>query len=246
MKKILSIVLVVVAILALAAGCGSKFDPAKKSEGVLTYAQYAAAELETAVVIEAYVQAKQSWWNDQAVLYLQDPDGAYFAYNATVSQEDYNKLVVGTKVKVSGTKTAWSGEVELNTGATVEILTDGTWVATPIDLTSKLASDDLINYQNQFFPVKGAKVVAKDDGVSPFYYGWDNSGVDTADADLYFDVEVNGATYSFVIEYYLCNENSDAYKAVQALHVGDIITVEGFLYWYNGANPHITKVTVTG
>jgi hypothetical protein len=30
---------------------------------------------------------------------------------------------------------------------------------------------------------------------------------------------------------------------VEALQVGDVIDAEGFLYWYNGANPHITKVT---
>ena len=32
-----------------------------KSEGVMTYAEYAAAELDAEVVIECYVQATQSW-----------------------------------------------------------------------------------------------------------------------------------------------------------------------------------------
>jgi hypothetical protein len=32
------------------------------------------------------------------------------------------------------------------------------------------------------------------------------------------------------------------YKAVKGLRVGDKIDLEGFLYWYNGANPHITSV----
>ncbi len=38
--------------------------------------------------------------------------------------------------------------------------------------------------------------------------------------------------------------DSDVYKAIEALNVGDVIDVEGFLYWYNGAQPHITSVTV--
>ena len=38
--------------------------------------------------------------------------------------------------------------------------------------------------------------------------------------------------------------DSDVYKAVEALQVGDTINVEGFLYWYNGAQPHLTSVTV--
>ena len=41
----------------------------EKSEGVMTYEEYMAADLDSEVVIEAYVQAKQSWWEDKATLY---------------------------------------------------------------------------------------------------------------------------------------------------------------------------------
>lgn len=44
----------------------------EKSEGVMTYEEYMAADLDSEVVIEAYVQAKQSWWEDKATLYTQD------------------------------------------------------------------------------------------------------------------------------------------------------------------------------
>ena len=77
----------------------------EKSEGVMTYEEYMAADLDSEVVIEAYVQAKQSWWEDKATLYTQDQDGAYFIYNAACSEEDYAKLVPGTKIKVTGYKT---------------------------------------------------------------------------------------------------------------------------------------------
>ena len=40
----------------------------EKSEGVMTYEEYMAADLDSEVVIEAYVQAKQSWWEDKATL----------------------------------------------------------------------------------------------------------------------------------------------------------------------------------
>ena len=36
-------------------------DADVKSEGVMTHEEYLAAELDTEVVIETYVQAKQSW-----------------------------------------------------------------------------------------------------------------------------------------------------------------------------------------
>ena len=67
-------------------------DPAAKSEGVMTYQEYMDAELESEVDIEAYVQAKQSWWEDKATIYAADPDGAYFIYNANVSEDLYKEL----------------------------------------------------------------------------------------------------------------------------------------------------------
>ena len=73
-------------------------------------------------------------------------------------------------------------------------------------------------------------------------YKWDGSGQDGD--DLYFNVSVNGATYTFTVESYLCDGSTDVYKAVKNLKVGDVVDMEGFLYWYEGVNPHITSVTV--
>ena len=42
-----------------------------------------------------------------------DEDGAYFVYNAECSEEDYEKLVEGQKIKVTGYKSEWSGEIEI-------------------------------------------------------------------------------------------------------------------------------------
>ena len=80
MKKSFIATLALTLVLALT-GCGNgdAADPAQdvKSEGVMTYAEYEAAALDTQVVIEAYVQAKQSWWENQATVYAQDKEGAY-------------------------------------------------------------------------------------------------------------------------------------------------------------------------
>ena len=43
-------------------------EEASKSEGVLNYEEYMAAELDSEVVVETYVQAKQSWWEDKATV----------------------------------------------------------------------------------------------------------------------------------------------------------------------------------
>lgn len=215
-----------------------------KSEGVMTYDEYVAAALDSEVVIEAYVQAKQSWWEDQATVYAQDKDGAYFLYNMACSEEDYAKLTTGTKIKVTGYKSEWSGEVEI-IDATFEI-EDGNYVAAAEDVTSLLGSDDLIDHQNKFVTFKGMTVEAagQDDAGNDvaFLYNWDGSGQEGD--DLYFNVSLNGETYTFTVESYLCDSSTDVYKAVQGLNIGDTVDMEGFLYWYEGVNPHITSVTV--
>lgn len=251
MKKIISL-LMTLALVFACVGCGSSggSDTGNtnsadaedtKSEGVMTYDEYAAAALDTEVVIEAYVQAKQSWWEDKATVYAQDKDGAYFLYNMTCSEEDYAKLTTGTKIKVTGYKAEWSGEVEI-IEATFEI-EDGNYVATAEDVTSLLGSDDLINHQNKFVSFKGMTVEAAEQGSdAAFLYNWDGSGQEGD--DLYFNVSLNGETYTFTVESYLCDKSTDVYKAVQGLNVGDTVDMEGFLYWYEGVNPHITSVTV--
>ena len=71
-----------------------------KSEGVMTYAEYAAAEMDAEVVIECYVQATQSWWDNKITVYAADQEGAYFLYELACSEEDAAKMVPGTKIKV--------------------------------------------------------------------------------------------------------------------------------------------------
>ncbi len=239
MKKFLSLALVSALVLSLAA-CGNSD---KKGAGVMTYSEYAAAALDSEVTIETYVQGKQSWWDDKATVYLQDEDGAYFCYNMACSEADYAKLTDGQKIRVHGFKSEWSGEVEI-VDATFEVI-DGTWTATPVDVTADLGTDDLINKQNQLVSFTGMKVEASKDANGndvAFLYKWDGSGEEGD--DLYFNVSVNGQTYNFTVESYLCDKDSEVYKAVKELKIGDTVDMEGFLYWYEGANPHITKVTV--
>lgn len=211
---------------------------------VMSYADYVAAPLDSQVVVETYVQAKQSWWEDKATFYTQDKDGAYFIYDMPCSEEDYEKLVPGTKIKVTGYKAEWSGEFEI-VDAEFEIQ-DGSYIAEAEDITSLLGKDELIDHQNKFVSFKGMTVEAagKDDAGNdvPFLYSWDGSGQDGD--DLYFNVSLDGETYTFTVESYLCDNTTDVYKAVKELKIGDTVDMEGFLYWYEGVNPHITSVTV--
>ncbi|MBE6611391.1 MAG: hypothetical protein E7632_02760 [Ruminococcaceae bacterium] len=230
MKRILAVAMALVLALALVACGGSKGPDTTKGEGVMTYAEYDAAELQAEVVVETYVQGKQSWWDNKGTFYTQDGEGGYFIYEMPCTEEEYNKLVPGTKIRVKGFKAEFNGEIEIADVESFEIL-EGTWVADAMDATALLGTDDLIKHQNKLCAFKGLTVEAVE-------YKNGEPG-----DDIYVTLGLNGASYSFCVEVYLTGTESDVYKTVGALAVGDTVDVEAFLYWYQGANPHITKIT---
>ena len=238
MKKLIALFLALLMVFALAGCAGKTADVFAKSEGTMTYAEYAAAAVDSEVTIEAFVQAKQSWWDNKATVYAVDKDGGYFLYNMACSEADYEKLTKGAKIKVTGYKAEWAGEVEI-IDATFEVL-EGSYVAEAVDATAWLGTDELINHQNEKVAFTGLTVEAYDESGAAFAYKNDAEKTD----DLYFKASYNGQTYDFCVEFYLRGQDTDVYKAVEALNVGDTIDVEGFLYWYEGANPHVTSVTV--
>ena len=204
---------------------------------VMTYEEYAAIEVVQGgelvpVVLETYVQGHQAWWDNKITVYCQSPDGAYFLYELACSEEDAAKLVPGTKIRVSGDKTVWSGEIEIM-NATFEFVEGGdTYIAEALDVTELLGTDELIAHQNEFVAFNGMTVEAIE-------YKNGEPG-----DDIYVTLGYNGASYDFCVEVYLTGSDSDVYTTVGTLNVGDVVNVEGFLYWYEGVNPHITSITV--
>ena len=253
MKKFLTLLLALVMALSIV-GCGKTEnqtdDKDTPDEGgdaavtVMTHAEFDAAAVDSPVTVETYIQARQGWWEKDgagvATFYTQADDGAYFLYNMPCTKEDYDAVLVeGAKIRVSGYKTEWEGEVEI-IDATWEVLDGDTKTYEALDVTSLLGTDELIAHQNEKVAFKGMTVAASNDAGAPFLYNWDGSG--SEGDDLYFNVTLNDTTYTFVVESYLCGPGSDVYEAVKGLNVGDVVDMEGFLYWYNGANPHITSV----
>lgn len=223
MKKLLTVLLT----LAMLCGCVAM------AENVMTYADYANAALDSEVTVECYVQDTQSWWDNKITVYAQDQDGAYFLYELACSEEDAAKLVPGTKIKVTGYKGEWAGEVEI-IDATFEFVEGESFIAEPMDVTALLGTDDLIAHQNKKVVFKGMTI----DSIS--YKNKDNDPKD----DIYVTASVNGQTCSFCVEAYLTGPDTEVYQTVSELKEGDVVDIEAFLYWYEGANPHITAVTV--
>lgn len=245
MNKFVKMSTVFAAASVLALGAGMSAMASEGAGEVMSYEEYAAAELDSEVTVETYVQAKQSWWEDKATVYTQDENGAYFIYELACPEADYELLVPGTKIRVNGYKSEWSGEVEI-VDATFEILDAEPYIAEAKDVTELLGTEELIDYQNQFvtFTAMTIEAAGKDDADQDvaFLYNWDGSGEEGN--DLYFKASKDGETFTFTVESYLCDKDSEVYSAVKNLAIGDIVDLEGFLYWYEGANPHITAVTV--
>ena len=243
-----------------------------EASGVMTYEEYVNAETGTLVTVEAYVQGKQEWYEDNkevgtdtVTIYAQDKDGGYFFYDVPCSKSDYARLKPGVKIRFTGYKSEWAGEDEIVADDldSIEILDEKPYLPKAIDVTEIMADEDeLYKHLNQKVSFKGMTVepasVVEEETESAaggksktkakeapaFLYGWDGSG--SEGDDLYFEASVDGETYSFVIESYLCDKDSDVYKAVENLKVGDKIDMEGFLYWYEEPLPHITSVVVEG
>ena len=184
------------------------------------------------VTIEAYVQAKQGWWNNQAVVYLQTSKGGFFVYSLPCTEAEYAELVAGTKVRVTGTKAIYNGMHEINPASSFEIVVGDTYVATAIDVTNKLGNEtELTKYQ-------GMLVKFTDMTVTGITYKNGEPG-----DDIYVALEKDGAEYSFTVEVYLTGTDTAVYTDVGALEVGDVIDVEGYMQWWNALDLHIIKVT---
>ena len=216
---------------------------------IMEYDEYLTAEVDDPVCLDVYVQAKQAWWDNKATIYAQcsEEGGGVFIYEMPISEEDYEALVPGTKIRVNGFKKIWpevDGEVEI-VDAEYSVLDEEPQVFEAIDATEFLGTDTLVDYQNCYVSFKDMTVEATKDAEgneAAYIYNWDGSGTDGD--DLYFNVSKDGTTYTFTVESYLTGAGTDVYEAVKALEVGQTVDLEGFLYWYEGANPHITSVTV--
>ena len=213
-------------------------DTLAKGEGAMSYEDYSAAAPESPVVIEAYVQACQEWWEDTISVYAQDGAGGYFIYDMACSEKEAERLIPGQKIRVTGVKSVEGGEAEI-LDASFEIL-KGNYLFPAVDVTELLDREELIEHQNQYVSFRGLTIEAYDDSGAAFAYKDPDGMTD----DLYFKASRNGKIYEFCVEFYLCGKETGVYKAVEALQAGNLVDLEGFLYWDEGANPHITSVTV--
>ncbi len=224
--------------------CGLKAAPAgTKPEGVMTYDEYVAAAADSEVTVEGYIQqAAFNADNGFVNLFLADGDAAYFIFRMNCTAEEAANMQGGQKIRVTGLKTEWNGQVEISDGKFVPM--EGTYLNEPFNVTKLLGKEEELKAAvNRRIGIRSAQVTATkdaDDEDQPFLYKYNGSGEDGD--DLYFTVTVAGSSYVMVVESDEYPAGSEIYEAVKKLKIGDTIDLEGFLYWYEGPQPHIYSV----
>lgn len=144
---------------------------------VSTWAEYAAAEDGKLLVVDGIVTMFNSKGNGASYnsMYIQDADGAYYAYSMDEDPKDKN-IAVGMKVRLTGTKKTYNGTYELEKVLIKEVLDTNVQVVDPININELLANvtsakdKNLTNLQGSIVTLSGAILVEVDDSQKYCYF----------------------------------------------------------------------------
>ena len=224
---------------------------------VMSYKNFMASESGDSVVIEGYIADRQSWWSNKATMYLVgDNQGeGYFIYEMAMTEEEYNtKYTIGTKLRVYGLKTIYAGEHEIM-GDNIDynltsVVEDAKMPNHVVDVTYSVATEDLEDLNNAYFtatlkikeyPAQAENSETTVSANKAYAY----KGDEPTD-DLYFVLEdANGNELSCCVEYYLVDYYDTLKQVITSSEftIGKLVKVTGYMYWWNGANPHITSIS---
>lgn len=212
---------------------------------LMTYEEFAAAPAGSPVTIESYVQVKNLYDGQLSAvtLYAQDEEGAYLICDLPVTEEEYENLELGQRIRVSGDKVEENGEIRIRNATGMKV--EGNSFAEADDVADLLGTDDLAAYTNRRVAFTGLKSVDTEDAggdLLRFFYGPDGNG-DPGD-DLYFSAEKDGKTYLFKVESDLCGPGTDVYEKVTYVEEDAVIELQGIIYPTEEGLPLITEMVI--
>lgn len=110
------------------------------------------------------------------------------------------------------------------------------------DVTELLGTDELEQYKGQKVVFRGMKSVDIEDAggdLIRFLYNGKGTG-DTGD-DLYFCMEKNDETYSFIVKAGQCGPETEVYQAIETMEEDALVDLVGYVEFieYEGPNPDI-------
>jgi len=205
------------------------------------HAEFLAANDNDIVTVETYIQAKfplNAWGTTN--IYAQDKDGGYYVYRYNCDQATFDALTIGQHVSITGTRASWAGEYEFGSSQDTKItkIDDKKWIAKAQDMTKIVGTDDMVKYQNCFVKFPKSTVVDYDGAGSPIFYKGGSRG-----NDIYIKINCAGTVIECCLESDFIAVDSETYLTAESLKVGDVITLQGYLNWYNVPNPHVWSIS---
>lgn len=200
-----------------------------------SWAEYVAAEENTPVVVGGIVTAIISKTNGNSYncLYLEDADGAYYAYNLADDPVALG-IEVGMEVEVSGLRSTYSGTYEIiNCG--VEIVSKDKKPVTPVDYTDKFKA--AANLKDAALTEKqGSLVTIKNVVICP---------VDSDESNGYYKFQLGNNTSYARISSSVCPivTEKDAFIKNFKEHKAYLANITGIICLYDGSF-YLTPVTV--
>lgn len=205
--------------------------PAFKESG---WAEYISAADGDTVVVKGVVTGliAKSKGNSYNCIYMQDADGGYYVYGMDTDPITDDKIGVGMTVRVSGTRTTYSGTIEIEDGK-VEIVDANKADLTAVDFTDRykaaktLKDEALTKQQSMLVTIKGVEITGQntDSGYYKFKLG-----------DLETYVRISSSVCP------LTKDEQEAFKKGHTEHFGWIADVTGVICVYDG-NFYLTPVT---
>ena len=205
----------------------------------------------TPIVLTAYIQYFE--YDGKTVdIFMQDEDGGYFTYGLTVTEDEYNAFNnhLYKEITILGEKDKVNGFFELSSISEWYFSNpkgDREFRATPYDITSIVTDYDAMStHQGELITLDCTVELCRDEENNPCAFLYKYNGTGRAGDDLYIHITEKSGI-ELVVETDVFKDGSELYEYVENnLQVGDKITVVGYLWWYNGPQPHIISLVPQG
>jgi len=197
----------------------------------LTWAEFAAAEDDTAVVVKGIITGIINT-ETKHELYLESTDGGYYVYN--LAAEKMEGLEIGMEIRVLGIRDTYYGVNQI-IEASVEIINATPAPVTPKDITQAVLdadnfkAEDLLKLQSTLVTIKGVTVIGQD-STNDTYFNF------SIDGKLSY-VRISGSANM------LSEEDTATFKENVENNVGKSATATGIVSIYNN-QIYLIPVTV--
>ena len=185
-----------------------------------SWAEYAAAEVETLVNVQGVVTAFGGK-ADAVTVYFEDEDGGYYGYNLKVSEEVFAALEVGKTILATGLKDLYNGTFEVVDG-TFEILDVEKKDVAPKDITA-LFDDAADAYDAELAALQGCYVTIK------------QAEMDLVDGKYYYFTKGKVRMYVYASSSSVFVDAAGMATLAEKTVKGQTADITGIVGMYNGA-----------